>query len=68
MSDPRRPATKSGAVAFVSAVLRNEPAFRSPDFQVAMDLSECFDIRAKDLLTYRKEIACPPKNTRSQSP
>jgi hypothetical protein len=54
MTDPRKPQTKDGAVAFVSAVLRNEPALQSPDFKVAMDLSECFDIRAKDLLEYRK--------------
>lgn len=65
MSDPRKPQSKAGAVAFVSAVLRNEPALRSPDFQVAMDLSECFDIRAKDLLEYRKGIVSNEKRLRA---
>ena len=41
--------TKSEAVAFVATVLRNPGASRA-DFQFAMDLSERFDIRARDLL------------------
>jgi hypothetical protein len=53
----RNPQTKAEAVAFVSAVLRSSFALLSPDFQLAMDLSERFDVRARDLLEYRKMLA-----------
>jgi hypothetical protein len=56
--NPRDPQTKAEAVAFVAAVMRgSQLALLSPDFQVAMDLSERFDIRARDLLEYRRAIA-----------
>lgn len=54
--DPRKPQTKDGAVAFVSAVLLNKLVLLSPDFQLAMDLSERFDVRARDLLEYRRTL------------
>jgi hypothetical protein len=57
MSDLRKPQTKADAVALVSAVLLNKLALFSPDFQLAMDLSERFDVRAQDLLEYRKTVA-----------
>ena len=57
MTDPRFPKLKTEAVAFVAAVLRQKLALLSPDFQTAIELSERFDIRAKDLLEYRRELA-----------
>ena len=54
MSDPRNAKTKADAVAFVSAVLQVGAALHSADFQVAMALSERFDVRGRDLLEYRK--------------
>ena len=51
----RYPRTKDGAIAFVSAVMQSPLALTSPDFQVAIDLSERFDIRAGDILEYRKK-------------
>lgn len=53
----RDPQTKPEAVAFVSAVLRTPLALVSPDFQAAMDASERFDVRARDLLEYRRKQA-----------
>lgn len=52
----REPETKGEAVAFVWAVLSQRLALLSPDFQVVMDLSERFDIRARDLLEFRRAL------------
>lgn len=43
------------AVAFVSMVTAHPTALMSPDFRIAMMLSERFDIRAVDVLTHRKK-------------
>lgn len=48
--------TKSQAVEFVASVLQFTPSLLSPDFQVAMSLSRRFDISAKDLLEYRRNL------------
>jgi hypothetical protein len=53
----RNPETKPEAVAFVSAVMKHKLVLLSPDFQTAVDLSERFDIRARDILEYRREQA-----------
>ena len=47
--------TKGQAVAFVSMVMAHPIALMSPDFRIAMLLSERFDIRAVDVLTHRKK-------------
>ncbi len=47
--------TKEQAVAFVSMVMAHTIALMSPDFHIAMKLSERFDIRAVDVLTHRKK-------------
>ena len=49
--------TKEDAMAFVFAVMSSPRALRSPDFQVAMHLSERFRILAKDLLELRQDRA-----------
>ena len=47
--------TKEQAVAFVSMVVAHPIALTSPDFHIAMKLSEYFDIRAVDVLVHRKK-------------
>lgn len=53
----RDPKNKAEAVAFVSAVINTRLALVSPDFQVALDVSDRFDVRARDVLEYRREKA-----------
>lgn len=57
MKNPRDPQTKAEATAFVSAVMLNKLVLLSPDFQVAIDLSERFSVTVPDVLTYRRELA-----------
>ncbi len=47
--------TKGQAVAFVSMVMAHPIALMAPDFHIAMELSERFDIRAVDVLNHRKK-------------
>ena len=50
---------RSGAVAYVSWVLRIIPGVISKEFRNAMDLSRQYDISARDLLEFRKEQTRP---------
>jgi len=53
----REPQTKDEAIDFIVAVLVTPLALMSPDFKVAMELSERFDITAQDVLNRRKKKA-----------
>lgn len=43
------------AIAFISAVISVPNALLSPDFEVAMRLSDHFDIRARDILEFKRQ-------------
>jgi len=53
----RDPKNKAEAIAFVSAVMHTRLALMSPDFQVALDVSDRFDVSVRDVLEYRREKA-----------
>jgi hypothetical protein len=49
--------TKEEAIDFVAMVMLTPLALMSPDFKLAMELSERFDITAQDVLMRRKKKA-----------
>lgn len=49
--------TKEEAIDFVAMVMLTPLALMSPDFKLAMELSERFDITAQDVLMRRKQKA-----------
>lgn len=58
MNDLRNPRTKPEAIAFVSAILKAgvPQVLKSPDFDVAINLSNRFDITVADVLEYRRRL------------
>lgn len=56
----RDPKTKEEALPFIFAVMTAPFALFSPDFQIAVDLSERFNISVKDVLEFRKRRGKPP--------
>lgn len=46
---------RRNAIAFVSAVISVPNALLSPDFEVAMRLSDQLDIRARDILEFKRQ-------------
>lgn len=47
---------KEEAVALVAAVMQSSPALLSPTFQLAMAVSNDFDVRAADVLEFKREV------------